>query len=340
MERKFILNNNNYLKIIKNNYYKDKNKENSNIKNEIIKSVPYNSKLSLSNDDFFPENKAKKSVINDDGKETNRQSMNKILNKLIKLKNKINEINILNKKKTNLIRIYKPSKTLSKEKKNLKNKYLLYINDYYNNKKKLLLPFETENNIKKKYKKKIKIENPINCKTIDINNDSISKLQKFNSLEESNINKDYNESYLNKLYYSSKDKNSDKKSFYLSERNKEKIKNSNEIHNHLKYIEKIKDSELMDLMKRYKKSINKNKAEEISHYRSLVFPTPLINHLIKMKKELIIDKYRNEYINKMDRYNINNILSVIKKNNAYINESSNIKEDLIKDNNDENNQKI
>ena len=99
----------------------------------------------------------------------------------------------------------------------------------------------------------------------------------------------------------------------MNERTKEKIKNNNEIHNHLKYIEKIKDSELMDLMKRYKKSINKNKAEEISHYRSLVFPTPLINHLIKMKTELIIDKYRNEYINKMDRCNINNILSDIKK---------------------------
>ena len=143
---------------------------------------------------------------------------------------------------------------------------------------------------------------------------------------------------MNKLYNFSKDKNFDKRSFYLNERNKEKIKNNNEIHNHLKYIEKIKDNELMDLMKRYKKSINKNKAEEISHYRSLVFPTPLINHLIKMKKELIIDKYRNEYINKMDRYNINNILSAI-KNNSYINESFNIKEDLIKDNKDENNPK-
>ena len=336
MERKFNINNNSYLKIIKNNYYKNKNKENSNIKNEIIKSVPYNSKLSLSKDDFFPENKAKKSIINDDGKETNIQSMNMILNKLIKLKNKINEINILNKKKTNLIRIYKPSKTLSKEKKNLKNKYLLYINDYYNNKKKLLLQknktitFETENNIKKKCKRKMNTENPINCKIKDINNDSINIIQKFNSLEESNLNKDYNDSYMNKLYYFSKDKNSDKKSFYLSERNKEKIKNHNEIHNHLKYIEKIKDNELMDLMKRYKKSINKNKTEENSHYRSLVFPTPLINHLIKMKKELIIDKYRNEYINKMDRYNIKNILSAIKKNNAYINESFNIKEDFNK----------
>ena len=89
------------------------------------------------------------------------------------------------------------------------------------------------------------------------------------------------------------------------------------MNNHLKYIEKIKDNELLDLIKRYKKLINKNTIEEISHYKS--FSNPLINYLIQMKKELTIDKYRNEYLNKMDRYNIKNILSSIKQNKDYIN---------------------
>ena len=80
-----------------------------------------------------------------------------ILNKLIRLKHKINEINYVNKRKNNLIRLYKPKKKLSEDKKTSKNKYILYINDYLNNKKKLLLlknktiTYEFENkNIKKK----------------------------------------------------------------------------------------------------------------------------------------------------------------------------------------------
>ena len=47
------------------------------------------------------------------------------------------------------------------------------------------------------------------------------------------------------------------------------------MNNHIKYIEKIKDNELLDLINRYKKSLSKNKKEENFHFRSLVFPTPL-----------------------------------------------------------------
>ena len=109
------------------------------------------------------------------------------------------------------------------------------------------------------------------------------------------------------------------------------------MHNHIKYIEKIKDNELLDLINRYKKSLNKNKKEEIFHFRSLVFPTPLINYLIQMKRELTIDKYRNEYLNKLDRYNTHNILSAIKSNKNYIKEKLIFNENVKKENEENNN---
>ena len=46
--------------------------------------------------------------------------------------------------------------------------------------------------------------------------------------------------------------------------------------------------------------------------------SPLDCKFLKMKKELIVDKFRTEYFNKLDRYNLNNILHLkdvkIKKN--------------------------
>ena len=48
----------------------------------------------------------------------------------------------------------------------------------------------------------------------------------------------------------------------------------------------------------------------MSHIQRLVFPTELITYLIKMKKELIVDKFRTEYFNKLDRYNLNNVLQL------------------------------
>ena len=77
---------------------------------------------------------------------------------------------------------------------------------------------------------------------------------------------------------------------------------------HINYIKRIRENELLDLINRYKKSIQKSQLEEMSHIQRFVFPKELITYLIKMKKELIIDKYRAEYFNKLERYNLNNIL--------------------------------
>jgi hypothetical protein len=77
-------------------------------------------------------------------------------------------------------------------------------------------------------------------------------------------------------------------------------------------------------LKKFKKSLKKNKKEEIYHKKSLVFPSELVNYIIKAKKELIIDKYRNEYLNKIDtyKYNTQKILKAIKYHNFNDNNES------------------
>ena len=69
--------------------------------------------------------------------------------------------------------------------------------------------------------------------------------------------------------------------------------------------------------------MKKNKKEEIHHKKSLVFPADFVNYIIKMKNDLIIDKYRNEYLNKIDtyKYNTQKILRAIRFHNDNNNEN-------------------
>ena len=90
------------------------------------------------------------------------------------------------------------------------------------------------------------------------------------------------------------------------------------MNNHIKYIQKIRDEELVDLIDEYKKSINKNKIQEINHYENRIFPNELIEYLITLKRQLTIDKYKNEYISKMDRYKTDNLRKLKNDNAKYI----------------------
>ena len=54
--------------------------------------------------------------------------------------------------------------------------------------------------------------------------------------------------------------------------------------------------------------MQRNELEEMSHIQRFVFPKELITYLIKMKNELIVDKFRVEYFKKLDRYSLNSIL--------------------------------
>ena len=88
---------------------------------------------------------------------------------------------------------------------------------------------------------------------------------------------------------------------------------------HVNYIDKIRDSEFISLFEKFKKSMKKNKIEEMNHKKSLVFPPELVNYIITMKNQLIIDKYKNEYLKKIDtyKYNTQKILRAIKFRNYY-----------------------
>ena len=57
----------------------------------------------------------------------------------------------------------------------------------------------------------------------------------------------------------------------------------------------------------------------MSHIQRFVFPKELITYLIKMKNELIVDKFRVEYFKKLDRYSLNNILPKKTSKNKTIN---------------------
>ena len=87
--------------------------------------------------------------------------------------------------------------------------------------------------------------------------------------------------------------------------------------NHIKYIHKIRDKEMILLINRYRKEMKDNKRIGINHYCNSVYPVAMIQYLIKTKNDLTIDKYRNEYLNKIDRYKTTVISKLIKDNNTH-----------------------
>ena len=292
-------------------------------------------------------------------KENNIESMNKILGKLTSLNTKLNLIKIRRKRNLKLLKLDKPKpKIMCKSE--TKNKYLLFINDYYKNKlllkKKKLEKIWTEEERNDNYNRFLNPEF-LNFGNIEINNNELSKHTKLEDLitiengldsknEENTINSTSKIKSKNISKYSNRKSNflinnleiqkkqSHKNSINFEDINIPKIipqskeksirdekddkKNNNDNNNishsfiiyqdHINYIRRIRENELLDLINRYKKSMQKNQLEEISHFQRFVFPQELINYLIKMKKELIVDKFRAEYFNKLERYNLNNIL--------------------------------
>jgi len=317
------------------NKQKHNNNTFENTRNDVLKKNSKNIKYSLtSNNTFNKKNNLKKILF----KQKKTKSINEIFNELIKLKHKLNEINIIQRQKPNLFGLYKTLKSTSENKKksndkSLKNKYISYIDDYYKNKlllrKKKLKSINCElenNNIpifnyknkrQKNYFNKYKTSN----KFYNSRNKIDSDLEELSIINKNKLHKDlsspFKENFNNNNNFIIRTYNSEKRTKTIRNRKRNKINNI--------YFENIRDNEIIDLIKRYKISINKNKKEEITHFKSLVFPFELINYLIKMKKDLTIDKYRNEYLNKLERYKTENILNPIKGHKIDINEENNDK---------------
>jgi len=355
------------LKIKNLNFYSTPSKKNKIIFNNTI-DIPDNyktSKIVNKSLNSFSFRSQKKNNFNKTLNVNNIESMNKILGRLTNLNNKLNQIKNRRKRNLKLLKsnVSKPKIMCKTE---TKNKYLLYMNDYYKNKL-LLKKRKLENALSEEERKDNynRFLNPdfLSFEKNDINHNEPSKHTKltkiisienyFESKKDEQDEKDNNSTIKNKNHENSRNSNqnsnldinldiekklSHKNSFnsedifipqiippqkkeenkkVQKERKEQNIQNNNNndlsnsfiiYQEHINYIKRIRENELLDLINRYKKSLQKNQLEEMSHIQRFVFPQELITYLIKMKKELIVDKFRTEYFNKLDRYNLNNIL--------------------------------
>lgn len=265
--------------------------------------------------------------INDEVKENTTNEINCILNELFKIKQKINRINdAKNKKIKNFTRYLKSEnkimennpKSISQKEEFLKaidktkeTKYRLkLLNNKSNNfgnvnqDENKIENYKTENNFNNLNSRNNKNEISKNSDVSSISNKKI-KL-KLLSLDE--IDKEKNSEINSSIKNISK--SLDKK--YISYNYNNII---SEQTGEINYIDKIRDKQFISLYNKFKKSMKKNKKEEIYHRKSLVFPPETVNYIIKKKNELIIDKYRYEYLKIFDNYKYNKekFLKVIKK---------------------------
>jgi hypothetical protein len=73
---------------------------------------------------------------------------------------------------------------------------------------------------------------------------------------------------------------------------------------HIKYILHIRESEMRSLANQFQKALDDNEKEKEIHYKNRVFPLEIIEKIIENKEELILNKYRNEYLKRIDRYDV------------------------------------
>ena len=90
---------------------------------------------------------------------------------------------------------------------------------------------------------------------------------------------------------------------------------------HIKYIEHIRQSEIVSLAKQYKRALYQNEKEKDFHYKNCVFPLDIIERIIKIKEHLTLNKYRNEYLKRLDRYNVHLISKFMENEKKIINKS-------------------
>ena len=221
----------------------------------------------------------------------------KLINK--KLQNFFNNNTIINKKRIN----NNKKNILIKKDKNIKNNTFdgnINIKDNKNEMKDLLY---------KLMKLKQKINEINSIKKPKFNNNDINKKKhnaykssgklnyrnnRINNFENKNSNNEFNK-YKTEIIFNSPNKKNDS-----YKRHKITLKLPLDNNLHTKNYKKIKNEFFILNKRRY------------NTYKN-------VNYLIKRKNELIIDKYRNEYLNKIDtyKYNTQKILKAIKYHNYY-----------------------
>ena len=195
------------------------------------------------------------------------------------------------------------------------------------NKKRIKNDSESLNDV---FKELMDIKHKIkNIKTIKKN-----KIYQFNSnlsnIYKSNINNNYNPNDFhyfrnsNKTYYNSQFHTFNLKLKNPKKRNERNIKinlktNINLVkfkksenlfkrfNEHINYILHIRESEMNALFNQYQRALEENEKEKDLHFKNRIFPLEMIRKLIKIKDDLTINKYRNEYFKRIDRYDIHHL---------------------------------
>ena len=219
-------------------------------------------------------------------------------NKLLKKYDSINyKINFLDKNDDKLYEELKSDKNQIKNKFNekfftpkkieKKIKFNLYNTDkkYYNIYNQNTIKLFKGKNTKSQYKNKF----PNISVTVDDNNNTNKKKD---NIIIKNLKTDINNNPKKNIM--------DKKTRISWILNNKKI-NINSIKNY-EFIQGIKSRQLMSIYKRYKVCQKRNKLEEIAYYKDKVFPIETIKLLVSKRNELTIDKFRNEYINKLKNF--------------------------------------
>lgn len=282
-------------------------KTNLSIIEENLKTISYRKENELHNriETFTSNTKRGKSIIN---LKTKLNSNTKIRKQKIKLfpelQLKLEKRDNNKKKYSDLIINSEPNKKI----KNKKHSLRISRNENLSAKSNLLVTFKTLVNIKRKMitLKASKSNSPpkTSYHNKKINNHFLS------NIENKNIIKSYHKK--NDSFSDIKKINENKIKRRITRKKLEVIQT---IDNHIKYIHKIRDKEMLIIINKYRKEMNENKRIEINHFCNNVFPTAMIQYLIKAKNNLTIDKYRNVYLNKIDSYKTNIISKFIKDNN-------------------------
>ena len=247
-------------------------------------------------------------------------------NSLVKNKKKNKSINILfhnsSSKRNNLILLLKKMalvkteiNSLNKNEQKLKlvliknkNKKKIKINDSKNIPKILLKKtnYSFINNKIKSYNINMKNAIKENNFKYSLSKDKLPNISiedKLNSKITKNIlTSPKSISYKNKKVKNNINLNTLSKTLITFDKNKTKIENKK---NH-DFIKNIKNKQLMNLVRRFKILENKNNQAEIISYKNNIFPSDTIKLIFSKRKELAIDKFRNEYLLKLENTSINN----------------------------------
>ena len=289
INKKNSLNNNNNIR-----YITDLNKE----KDLILDN----------NDSFYFENKNDYNNIINDSKIINSNTINNHFNKTSK--NKINKRKNENNESENLNDVFKQLL-------NIKHK----IRDINVQKKNKIYQFNTNlsNTLNSANKYNFKLNNQKYNHTIS------------NYYTHNHNNISYNKNYSTLALNSKtlKNKRGTKRIQSLKPNinivNFKKSSNSyRRFNEHIKYILHIRENEMNALANQFQKALEENEKEKDFHYKNRIFPLEIIEKLIKIKDDLTLSKYRNEYFKRVDRYDIHPLRKILD------NEKKNVKANKVK----------